>query len=101
MSRIKSKNTKPELILKNKLKGYIYQPKIFGRPDFINYKEKIVVFCDGCFFHKCPKHFIKPKSNKKYWLPKIERNVLRDKEINMAYKNSGFKISRIWEHSLK
>ena len=101
MSRIRSRNTNPELILKKKLKGFIYHPKTFGNPDFINYKKKEVVFIDGCFWHKCPKHFIAPKSNKIYWLPKLKKNVLRDSEINLAYKNSKWKVVRIWEHELK
>ena len=102
MSRIRGKNTKPELICKKRLKGFKYQPKnLFGDPDFINYKKKTVVFIDGCFWHKCPKHFIKPKSNKIYWLSKIERNVLRDKEVTFAYRKSGWKVKRIWGHELK
>lgn len=101
MSRIRSKNTKPELKHKAKNLNLEYQPNIFGNPDFINWKKKIIVFIDGCFWHKCSKHFIAPKSNKKYWLPKLERNVLRDKEVNFAYKNSNWKVLRIWEHNLK
>ncbi len=60
--------------------GFIYQPKAFRNPDFINYKKKIVVFIDGCFWHKCPKHYIQPKPNKFCWLPKLNRNQTRDKE---------------------
>jgi DNA mismatch endonuclease (patch repair protein) len=102
MSKIRSRDTKPELYIKNKLRGFIYHPKnIFGNPDFINWKDKEVIFIDGCFWHKCPKHFIEPKSNRKYWIPKLEKNVLRDKEINLAYKNSTWKVLRIWEHELK
>ena len=101
MSRIRSKHTKPEILLKKKFKGFIYHPKnLFGNPDFINYKKKIAVFVDGCFWHKCPKHFVKPKSNKNYWLPKIEKNVLRAKEINLIYKYSGWRVMRIWEHEV-
>jgi len=101
MSRIRSRYTKPELRFLKKLKGFVYQPNAFGRPDFISYKERIAVFIDGCFWHKCPLHFIAPKSNKKYWLPKIERNALRDKEITLAYEKAGWKVQRIWEHELK
>jgi DNA mismatch endonuclease (patch repair protein) len=101
MSRIKSRNTKPELILKQKLKGFNYQPNVFGNPDFIDWKNKIAVFIDGCFWHKCPKHFIEPKSNRTYWLPKLNKNTIRDKEINLAYKNSGWNVIRIWEHKLE
>ncbi len=101
MSKIRSKNTKPELLFKKKFKGFIYQPKAFGNPDFINYKNKTVIFIDGCFWHKCPKHFTAPKSNKEYWLPKLERNAARDKEIAISYKNAGWNVIRIWEHELK
>ena len=103
MSRIRGRDTKPELKLKNyfEKRGFVYQPNEYGKPDFIHYKKKIVVFIDGCFWHKCPKHFIKPKSNKIYWLSKIERNVLRDKEVTFAYRKSGWKVKRIWGHELK
>src|SRR3989344_8332996 len=90
MSKIRSKNTKPELKYKTDSKNLEYQPKdLFGKPDFIDWKNKQVVFIDGCFWHKCPKCFKKPKSNKKYWIPKIENNIIRDKEIGKAYNNAG------------
>ena len=103
MSRIRSKNTKPELILKNflKRKKFEYQNKIYGKPDFINFREKVVIFVDGCFWHKCEKCFKEPSTNKKFWLNKINNNIRRDKEVKRNYSNSGFKVIRIWEHSLK
>jgi len=101
MSRIRRSHTNPELRHKKKLKEFNYQPKgLFGNPDFIDWKNKIVVFVDGCFWHKCPIHWNEPKSNKKYWLPKLEKNVMRDREIDLAYKNSGWKVMRIWEHEI-
>jgi len=102
MGRIRSFETKIELEHKRKFPKLKYQPKgFFGNPDFLDRKKKIVFFIDGCFWHKCPLHWNKPKSNKKYWLPKLERNVSRDKEIALAYQNSGWKVIRIWEHELK
>ena len=101
MSKIRSRDTMPELRYKAKNLNLEYQPKAFGKPDFINWNKKITVFIDGCFWHKCPIHYKQPKSNKKYWLPKLERNVVRDKEITIAYKNIGWKVIRIWEHSLR
>jgi DNA mismatch endonuclease (patch repair protein) len=101
MSRIKSCNTKPELLLKNSLIGYKYQPNEFGRPDFINYKKRLIVFVDGCFWHQCSLHSRMPKQNRGYWLPKLRRNVIRAKEVEIAYKNAGWKVIRIWEHELK
>lgn len=103
MSKIRSKNTVIETILKNLLKGlHLRQyPKIYGNPDFGSKKRKIAIFVDGCFWHKCPKCYVKPKSNKKYWLPKIEKNVERDKKINKRLKKEGWRVIRVWEHKIK
>lgn len=101
MSRIKRSGTKAELKHKKRFSGFEYQPKgIYGNPDFIDWKNKTAVFIDGCFWHKCQKHFVEPKSNKSYWLPKLEKNVIRGREININYKQSGWKVVRIWEHEL-
>lgn len=103
MSKIHSRDTKPELKLKNLLekRGFIYQPKEFGRPDFINYKKKIVIFVDGCFWHKCPEHFVKPATNAQFWKKKINENARRDKEITLSYQCSGWRVIRIWTHQIK
>lgn len=101
MSKIRSKNTKPELKSKKLFRGFKHNPKgLFGNPDFISLKKRTIVFIDGCFWHKCLLHYKAPKSNKNYWLPKLERNAVRDKEITLAYKNAGWKVVRIWEHEL-
>ena len=102
MSKIRSKDTKPEIILRKILKknGFEYQSKEFGRPDFINYKEKVVLFVDGCFWHCCPTHSKMPEQNADYWIPKLERNLIRAREVEIAWKNVGWKIIRIWEHDL-
>lgn len=102
MSRIRSNKTKPELILRKVLRGmgFSYQPKVFGRPDFINYSKKEVIFVDGCFWHACLRHYKVPKTNRRYWIPKILRNQLRAEEINRAYKSAGWKAIRVWEHDL-
>jgi len=103
MSQIRGRGTKPELKIKNFLnkKGFVYQSKSYGKPDFINYKKKIVLFVDGCFWHKCTKCFRLPKTNKKFWEKKINENSRRDKEITFNYKNSGWSVVRIWEHELR
>ncbi len=102
MSRIRSKNTGPELKLKPVMKklGFAYQPKMHGHPDFASKKLKTVVFVDGCFWHGCPKHYRAPKSNMEYWQNKTHRNVLRDKKTNKFYMEHGWKVVRIWEHDL-
>lgn len=103
MSKIRSKNTAIELVLKKGLKGlyFRYHPKTYGNPDFGISKRKIAIFIDGCFWHKCPKCYIEPQSNKKYWLPKIQKNAERDKKINEHLKKEGWITIRIWEHEIK
>jgi DNA mismatch endonuclease, patch repair protein len=83
------------------IKGWRRQQPIIGRPDFVFKKEKVAVFVDGCFWHGCPWHCRMPKSRLDYWRPKIERNRRRDKKVNRILLNKGWRIHRIWEHSLK
>lgn len=103
MSKIKGRNTKLELKLKDLLekKNFIYQPEEYGKPDLIHYRKKIVIFIDGCFWHKCPDCFNLPKTNKGFWKKKTDNNFKRDKEISMNYKKSGWNVVRIWEHKIK
>ena len=104
MSKIRGTKTKPELIVKKNIDGRIfrYQPNgIQGNPDFANKKRKIALFIDGCFWHKCPRCYREPKSNKKFWIKKIERNVSRDKKNNSSLRKAGWKVVRIWEHRVK
>lgn len=76
-------------------------PKIQGNPDMILPDKKIAIFLHGCFWHKCPIHYKEPKTKKKYWLPKIEKNSLRDKKNIKILRKKGYKVVRIWEHELK
>ena len=106
MSRIRSKNTKPEIRLskelrKSGIKGFRMHVNVFGTPDIVFPKQKIAIFVDGCFWHKCPKHYTQPESNKKFWLIKIKRNLARDKKVNRVLKREGWSVIRIWEHELK
>ena len=105
MSLIKSKNTKLEVGFRKKLwsKGLRYKLhyKINGNPDLAIVSKKTAIFIDGCFWHKCPKHYREPSSNKKYWNLKIERNVQRAKEVNKELKKQGWKVLRFWEHDIK
>ena len=99
MSKIRSFNTNPELKLKPLMKafGFGYHPiGIYGRPDFANRKMKIAVFIDGCFWHKCPIHYIKPKTSLDYWVSKVQTNIKRDERVDKTLKIQGWKIIRIW-----
>ncbi len=104
MSRIRSKNTKAELILRKAIwaKGCRYRLhyKIAGKPDLVFVKRKLAVFIDGCFWHKCPQCYVEPKSNSEYWIPKIEKNVQRDQINTEKLKNEGWTVLRFWEHEI-
>lgn len=106
MQNIRSSNTKIEKDICKGLwrMGYRFRKNVKnlpGKPDIAIQKYKIVIFLDSCFWHKCPEHYKEPKSNLNYWLPKIERNVKRDQEINEYYKSRGWHLLRIWEHEIK
>lgn len=105
MSSVKSKDSKIEKIFRAALwrAGYRYRKNArgyFGKPDAVLKKHKIVVFVDSCFFHGCGKHCRLPASNKKYWKEKIERNKIRDREVNKHYKKIGWRVVRVWEHQI-
>lgn len=106
MSQIKGKDTKIEKefrkhIWNKGIRGYRIKNKISGRPDLYFPSKKIAVFIDGCFWHKCPKCFIKPKSNISFWNNKINNNVKKDLEINKLLKKQDIKVIRFWEHEVK
>lgn len=106
MSKIKCRDTKPEILLRKVLyaegaRGYRVNYRLNGKPDIVFPKQKIAVFVDGCFWHKCPACFQKPATNKKFWQDKINSNVKRDREINSALKKSGWKVMRFWEHDIR
>ena len=105
MSRIKSKDSKIEILFRKELwkQGFRYSKnssKYFGKPDVVLLKHKTVIFIDSCFWHGCKKHCRIPSVRKKYWTEKIKRNKKRDKEVSKHYKKQGWKIFRVWEHDL-
>ena len=107
MSRINSKNTKPEEIVRKFLfsHGFRYRKndkRYPGHPDIVLPKYKTVIFVNGCFWHMhdC-KEFVLPKSNLDYWLPKLERNKQRDKENVKKLQSLGWNVIVVWECELK
>jgi DNA mismatch endonuclease (patch repair protein) len=109
MSRIRSTGTAPEKKLFLILRGLLGKRRriernvrtLPGQPDFFIPSLRLVIFVDGCFYHGCPKHGHNPKSNKDYWIPKLARNLMRDKANRRALRETGFSVWRIWEHSFK
>ena len=68
------------------------------RPDFVFTRERVAVFVDGCFWHRCPLHSKVPESNREFWEPKLSRNVERDRLQDRELRKAGWKPRRIWEH---
>lgn len=104
MSRIRSSKTGPELKLKPALEylNFEYQPNgIYGKPDFANKTNQILLFIDGCYWHKCPFDFVTPKTRTEFWLQKIDGNVKRDTIVNGELEREGWKVVRIWEHDVR
>jgi DNA mismatch endonuclease (patch repair protein) len=76
-----------------------HQP-ILGHPDFIFRRERLAVFVDGCFWHGCRWHCRMPRDNRPYWQKKISRNAARDQATNKLLRRAGWRVIRIWGHSL-
>jgi DNA mismatch endonuclease, patch repair protein len=68
------------------------------RPDIVFTRQKVAVFVDGCFWHRCPEHGTSPRFNSSYWQTKLDRNVERDREVDDALQADGWMTLRIWEH---
>ena len=106
MSRIRATNTHPEIIVRKYIfsLGYRYRlhgKKLPGKPDLVFAKKKKVIFVHGCFWHhhqsKNCKNSTLPKTNKKYWIPKLEGNIRRDQENLKKLKKLGWNALIIWE----
>jgi DNA mismatch endonuclease (patch repair protein) len=108
MAKIKSQNTKPELNLKKALwnLGFRYRKnlkKLPGSPDIVYTKHKLAIFVDGEFWHgyNWAEKKTKIKTNRDFWIPKIERNIQRDIQNNQLLTEAGWHVIRFWEHELK
>lgn len=108
MQNIKSKNTKPEMLLRKKLfqcglRYRIHGKDIFGKPDIYIKSKKIAIFIDSDFWHgrlfKEGKSI--PKTNQDYWIPKLERNIKRDIEVTEKLQSDGWTVIRFWETDIK
>lgn len=106
MSRIKGKNTKPELLLRSYLHnlGFRYRihSSIVGKPDLVFPKRKVAVFVHGCFWHQhgC-KNSVIPKSNIKFWEKKLNSNLNRDKYVKELLKRERWTVVVMWECEIK
>ena len=108
MSRVKSKDTKPEMLVRRFLHahGYRYRlhdKKLPGKPDIVLPKYKTVIFVHGCFWHghKNCKYFVVPKTRTEWWLNKINGNITNDAKAAKSLKKEGWKVINLWACHLK
>lgn len=106
MSRVRAKNTKPEMIVRRLVHamGYRYRlhgRNLEGRPDLVFAQRRKVIFVHGCFWHRHPDANCKlarlPKSRQDFWLPKLESNRRRDERVAAALEVDGWKQMVVWE----
>ncbi len=108
MQAIRSKDTTIELRLRKALweRGVRYRKnykKLIGKPDIAITKYKIAVFCDSDYWHgyDWENRNQRIKSNRDYWVPKIERNMERDREVTSALQSEGWLVLRFWEWQIR
>ncbi|MFM9947096.1 MAG: very short patch repair endonuclease [Saprospiraceae bacterium] len=108
MSKIKGKNTKPEMLVRkflfsNGIRYRLHDKSLPGTPDLVFPKYGKAIFINGCFWHGhggC-RYFIVPKTRTEWWLNKINKNKIRDIENINALKTEGWEVEIIWECELK
>jgi DNA mismatch endonuclease (patch repair protein) len=76
-------------------------PHFSVRPDFVFKEVRLALFVDGCFWHGCPRHATKPKTNRAFWKKKLAGNIARDLRVNRALRRAGWRVIRIWECRLR
>lgn len=108
MSRIRSKDTKPEMIVRSLLHrmGYrfrLYRKDLPGKPDIVLPKYKTVIFVHGCFWHrhKGCNRCTNPSSHRKYWSAKFDRNIKKDHLNRVELRKLGWGVLVIWECEVK
>ena len=107
MGRIRSRGNRTtemrfiQLLRFYKIRGWRRGSKLLGRPDFVFYKQRIVIFIDGDFWHGNPKKYRLPKSNCEYWEKKIKSNQTRDRMVNRKLRKCGWTVLRFWESDLR
>ena len=105
MKSNRRRDTKPELAIRSLLHAAGLRYRVDFAPlggrrraDIVFTRSRVAVFVDGCFWHGCPLHATYPKRNSEYWLPKLQRNINRDRETDEQLRSSGWIVVRYWEH---
>ena len=83
------------------IRGFrLHARDVTGSPDFVFDSIRLAVFVDGCFWHGCPRCGHRPKSNRKYWNAKLDRNISRDRRTRSKLRRQGWSVIRVWAHDL-
>lgn len=105
MSRIRSRNTTVEWRLRRALwhRGYRYRVNArtsVGSVDIAFMRRRVAVYVDGCFWHGCPEHYVRPRSNNVFWNAKLRENADRDRGQSLELERLGWRVVRVWEHQV-
>ena len=105
MARIRGRDTGPEIILRKALwaDGHRYRVHYktpAGRPDIVFPGRRLAVFVDGCFWHGCTDHYVRPQSRTGFWDQKLRSNVERDRRQTLRLEDGGWRVLRFWEHDV-
>ena len=84
----------------SRITGWRRSYQLPGKPDFVFPKARVAVFVDGCFWHGHPTRCRMPATNREYWERKIQGNVQRDRKVTRTLREKGWKVLRIWEHTV-
>ena len=104
MANIRSRHTKPELVVRSLVHSLgfrfrLHYKKLLGKPDIVLPRHKKIILVHGCFWHMhdCKRGNVTPKTNPEYWTPKRMGNVRRDQTYAEAYKDAGYETLTVWE----
>ncbi len=106
MKAVRHKDTKPELDLQRAVRRLRLRfevdvspvPTSRRRADLVFKRSRVAVLVHGCFWHSCPKHLTIPKTNREWWIAKLEGNRQRDADTEVQFRAAGWKVIRVWAH---
>jgi DNA mismatch endonuclease (patch repair protein) len=106
MSKVGRRDTLPERAIRSELhrRGFRFRvdraplPGLRSRADIVFGPARVAVYVDGCFWHSCPEHGTRPKTNAGWWARKLDRNQQRDRETDRLLMTHGWTVIRVWEH---
>lgn len=106
MQAIRGRDTQPEWLIRRLVHARGLRYRVSAKPlpglrrtaDLVFRPSKVAVFVDGCYWHGCPEHYVRPKTNEEYWSGKVAVNVTRDRDTDARLTQAGWLVLRFWEH---